>query len=330
MPAPFRRTIKQAKAKGLVKTASMMLAISLQQISEHLHNLRYFPERSIVEVNNSKMILLPRLGAIHRDLFEYKKREPICTDYLTHSFILKEGDTVLDIGANIGYYVLVESQLVGKSGRVYAVEPVSSTFELLKENVNLNQFSNVSTFRLAFGGKNDESEIYVCAEPNLCAINPKAVGGKIIGKEKVNMATVDSFLKDKPLPSLIRMDVEGYEYEIFKGMAKTLRGNTRILLELHYGLPFLSPKQVDEILCMLEANHFRVRFAVFENKVQENKVVRSLLKKAGCKLPIVACNLSVREFKKLLEENPMSPNVLLEKQDFSPPTGYSRVSNWVC
>lgn len=316
MPVPFHRTIKKTKEKGLAKTTSMMLAISLQQINEHLKGLRSFPEKSIVEVNNSKMLLLPRLGAIHQDLFEYKKREPICTDYLIHSLILKKGDTVLDIGANIGYYVLVESQLVGESGRVYAVEPVSSTFELLKENVSLNNFNNVSMFRLAFGGKDAESEIYVCAEPNLCAIKREAVGGKILGKEKVYMETVDNFLKDKSPPSLIRMDVEGYEYEIFKGMAKTLKGNARILVELHYGLPFLEPKRVDEIFSILEQNHFRVRFAVFENKVEENKVVQSLLKKAGCKLPIVASNLSVQEFKKLLEENPMSPNVLFEKQAF--------------
>ncbi|MCW3994785.1 MAG: FkbM family methyltransferase [Candidatus Bathyarchaeota archaeon] len=317
MHAPFHRTLRQAREKGLAKTASMMLAISLQQCNDHFRHLRAFPEKSIIEVNNSKMFVLPRQGAIHQELYEFRKREPICTDLLMNSLILKEGDTVLDIGANIGYYVLVESQLVGKSGKVYAVEPVSSNFRLLERNVQLNNLSNVSMFRRAFGGRYEESEIFVCDKSNLCAMKADAVGGKILGKERIIVETVDNFFKDKAPPNLIRMDVEGYEYEIFKGMTKTLKGNPRILVELHYGRPFLEPERVDEIFSLLAKNDFHVRFAVFENKVEENRVVQSLLKRAGYKLPIVASNLSIWEFKELLEENPMSPNVLFEKPEFN-------------
>ena len=135
MPVPFYRTIKQTRKNGFVKTVSMLLALSLRSI---LANLKYIPEKAIVEVNNSKMFLLPRKSDINQDLFVYKKREPICTNYLIHSGMLKEGDVALDIGANIGYYVLIESQLVGKRGYVYAVEPVLSTFKQMEKNVKLN------------------------------------------------------------------------------------------------------------------------------------------------------------------------------------------------
>jgi hypothetical protein len=87
-------------------------------------------------------------------------------------------------------------------------------------------------------------------------------------------------------------------------------------MELHYGFPFLEPEKVDEMFAVLEKNRFRVKFAVFEDKVKENVVIQSLLKKGGYKLPIVAANLSIQEFKKLLQQNPMSPNVLFEKQGF--------------
>ncbi len=73
------------------------------------------PESGVVEVNKSRMLVHPKNGAIHRELFLYKKREPICTDFLMRHVVLKEGDVVLDIGANIGYYVLVESQLIGEN-----------------------------------------------------------------------------------------------------------------------------------------------------------------------------------------------------------------------
>jgi FkbM family methyltransferase len=313
MPVPFYRTIKQSKEKGFVRTASMVLVLSLRFILEHL---KYFPENTIVEVNNSKMFLLPRKGAIHRELFSYKKREPICTNYLMHSGILKEGDVVLDIGANIGYYVLVEAQLVGKSGKVYAVEPVCSNFELLQKNVQLNSFKNVSTFQFAFGEKDTKSEIYVSDKSNLCAMNRNAVGGKIISAQEVCVETVDTFFKDKAPPNLIRMDVEGYEYEIIKGMAKTLKGNIKILAELHPLRCYIDPEKMDELFQVLEQNNFTVRFVVFEDKVVENRIVRFLLKKAGDKLPIVASNISMQELKKLIEDNPgvASPNVVFEKQ----------------
>ena len=152
--------------------------------------------------------------------------------------------------------------------------------------------------------KTAKSEIYVSDKSNLCAMNRNAVGGKIISTQEVCVETVDTFFKDKAPPNLIRMDVEGYEYEIIKGMAKTLKGNIKILVELHPLRPYLGPEKMDEIFEILEQNNFRVRFAVFEDKVVENRIVRFLLKKAGNKLPIVASNISMQELKKLIEDNP--------------------------
>jgi FkbM family methyltransferase len=310
--APFKRTLNQAKEKGFVKTTSSMLVLSLRRILAYIHPL---PDCSIVEVNKSKMLLYPKKGAIHRELFLYKKREPICTDYLMRSTVLKEGDFVLDIGANIGYYVLVESQLIGKSGKIYAVEPVHSNFELLKKNIELNNLKTASAFQFAFGDQNTTSKIYVSDRSNWCAMNKAAVSGTIIGEEEVSVKTVDTFFKDKAPPNFVRMDVEGYEYQIIKGMTKTLKGDVKILAELHPLRSYLEPEKMQELFDILEQYGFRVRFAVFEDKVVENKLVRILLKKAGSKLPLVASNISIRELKKMIDDNPgiASPNVFFEK-----------------
>jgi FkbM family methyltransferase len=314
MPVPFFRTIKQARKNGFVKTTSMLLVLSLRSV---LAKLKYLPKTAIVEVNNSQMFLLPRKSDINQDLFVYKKREPICTNYLIHSGILKEGDVALDIGANIGYYVLIESQLVGKKGHVYAVEPVLSTFKQMQKNVRLSNSTNVSTFQLAFGAERKEkSEIYVSGKSNLSSMSREAVGGTLEYAQEVVMETVDSFLKDKAPPNIVRMDVEGFEYEIIKGMSETLKGNLKILVELHPLPKYMKPGKMDEIFQMLEQNNFKVRFAVFEDKVEENRLIRFLLKKAGNKLPIINFNMSIPEFKKTLKENIQfaSPNVVFEKQ----------------
>lgn len=302
--------IKSFNSKSFKEKVSVTIAAFLDIF---LLWLKYLPKGSvIVTVNNSKMILYPKKGTIHRDLYLYKKRECICTDHLIHDGIIKEGDVVLDAGANIGYYTLIESKLVGTKGTVYAVEPVKSTIELLKINVKLNNLKNVKIYQLAFGGQNRESTVYVSSASNLSSMNKESAGGKILDVQPVSEQTVDTFLEEKLTPKLIRMDVEGYEYEILKGMPKTLKCDIKILVELHP--VFLSRNKLNEIFKILQENDFMVRFAIFEDKVKKNRIVRSLYSKSGVNLPLYFSNISLKELQLVLEEHPTdAPNVLLEK-----------------
>ena len=56
---------------------------------------------------------------------------------------IKEGDLVIDVGANIGYYTLIFAKLVGEKGKVYAFEPEPRSFKLLKKNVEENKYQNI-------------------------------------------------------------------------------------------------------------------------------------------------------------------------------------------
>ena len=105
---PFLRTIKQVPQKGVVKTAAMLLAIALKGANE---KLKYLPKKTVACINNSKMYLYPRQGGIDYDLYLYKKRKPLCTDFLLRSHLLRESNTVLDIGANVGYTCLLSRSL---------------------------------------------------------------------------------------------------------------------------------------------------------------------------------------------------------------------------
>jgi len=68
--------------------------------------------------------------------------------------IIKEGDTVIDVGANIGFYTLLFRSIVGKKGRVIAFEPEPKNFSLLKKTIDTNKFENVITYQIAVGSKN--------------------------------------------------------------------------------------------------------------------------------------------------------------------------------
>lgn len=314
MKLPFKKTVRRVKSKGITKTVAYLLALTLTEIMKRITKL---PQEKLIEVNKSEMIVYPNRGAIHTDLFLHKKREPLCTDYLIRSGVIGTGDVVMDIGANIGYYVLAEAKIVGKTGKVYAVEPVASNFKLLQKNVSLNNLTNVSAFQYAVGDKNLITEIFVSNLSNLCAVNKDAAGGNIVGVQPVRMMTIDEFVKDKKMPKLIRMDVEGYEYEILKGMSSTLKSDIKILMELHAVPKYLSPKKLDEIYNMLEQNRFRAKFVVFENKVTENKLVEFFYKKSGDKLPVIAADISMQELKTLIQENQSlltAPSILFEKE----------------
>ncbi len=315
MHIPFNRTLREAKKqkKGFSDTAATLLALAAR---EGMERLMFVPDITVSKVNKSKMIVFPKKGDINTDLYMYKKREPICTDYLINSGIIKRNDTVLDIGANIGYYALLESRLVGKTGQIYAVEPVRSTFKMLEKNVRLNNLANVSTYQLAFGDRNADAEIFVSDHSNLCAIRKDAVGGEVLGVQDVTMRTVDEFVKDKKAPNFIRMDVEGYEYEIIKGMPQTLRGKRlSMLLELHPHPAYIKPDKLEEIFQILEDNNFRVRFIVYEHKVKENYVSRLFLRKAGDKLPITGSNISIEGLRRIVSNHMdlPAPNILFEK-----------------
>jgi FkbM family methyltransferase len=305
---PFKRTLDDAGEKGLSKTISTMIGLALK---EFFLKVKFVPEMAVISVGGGyRMLVFPREEGIHKELFYYRKREPLSTNFLQYSGVLKQGDVVLDVGANIGYYALLESKLVGETGRVYAVEPVISNFKLLEKNVQLNNARNIQAFQFAFGAEKAETEIYISTTCNWCTLDKEAVQD-YAGSQKVSVATVDSFLEDKATPKLIRMDVEGYEYDIFQGMPKTLEKDVTLFMEVH---PTLM-KSVDGFFEILKRNGYFARFAVFEEKVALGKVTDKLMKKGGAVFPLYFTNINLDYLRKLMNELPLcAPRVFFQKQ----------------
>lgn len=147
--------------------------------------------------------------------------------------ILKKGDHVLDVGANIGFHTLYFAELVGERGHVTAFEPVPYNFETLNYNVNLNNFKHIKTKNIALGSKNEQ--INIAADEK--STNPGTfnlfdqsgntlitccIGDEIIGNERVDF---------------IKIDVEGYESFVIQGLFETIKKNRpKIIFEydIHY------------------------------------------------------------------------------------------------
>jgi len=172
---------------------------------------------------------------LSRTLLLFGKRE------LDHRYILqlvlKPGMTILDIGANIGYYVLIESGLIG-DGKIIAVEPVPSNVELLKKNLELNGVGNVVVVPGAVSDRRGVQDFYLSDMSNLGTFHATGSGLKYLSGEMmpVETWTVSEIAAEYGIPDLIRMDVEGHEVAILNGMLDDIRAGKiapLVLFETH-------------------------------------------------------------------------------------------------
>lgn len=215
----------------------------------------------IKNVQGSKMLLNTRDRGISYDLIIDGIREPNSTRFVNN--LLKKGETVIDLGANIGYYVLMESKIIG-NGKVYAIEPEIKNFNILKKNVKLNNRYNVEFMNAAVGDKNGFDYMNISSYSNMHTLYKNEDSkdykyNRIIGKRKVRVITLDWFCKKhKITPNFVRMDVQGYEHHIIKGMKNLLKQKKplRIFMELHPQM--MTQEHTLSMLNMLKNNGFGI------------------------------------------------------------------------
>jgi FkbM family methyltransferase len=142
------------------------------------------------------------------------------------SNLLKEGDIFVDIGANIGYYLLHGSYLVGNTGMVFGFEPIPKNFEYCKKNVKLNHLKNVVLYKNALW--NEKTEKKMISPEGLPGNSQILISGDGI---VVNCITLDSM---EICPDLIKMDIEGAEPFALQGMRKTITTcKPKLVLEMN-------------------------------------------------------------------------------------------------
>jgi FkbM family methyltransferase len=150
--------------------------------------------------------------------------------------LLTEGDVFVDVGAHIGYYTLIASRIVGPNGCVYALEPHPATRKLLKANVRRNDASNVRILAVAAGAERTEGVLSTPSAGDAARMS-LAVRG-IDDGEPVSVASLADIVSASDIArlSLIKIDVEGYEDRVLRGLEPVLgRGGARptILVEVH-------------------------------------------------------------------------------------------------
>jgi len=177
---------------------------------------------------------------ISKALFIYGTRERDQISVLKRH--LRQGSKILDIGANLGYYVILEAILAGPRSRIVAYEPSKDNFSLLKKNLTLNGlFDRVEANNSAVSNNTGTRRFYISEKSNLHTLNPARYRGAEAAEEKasVEVKAVDIygiFSAHRDI-ACVRMDIEGHEVEVLGRIADAARDLNLypdILFETHF------------------------------------------------------------------------------------------------
>lgn len=149
------------------------------------------------------------------------------------SRLIEQGDTVWDVGANIGLYSMAAAQHVGSSGRVLSWEPTPKTFSILSSHVGANSPNGICRMiQEAISDFEGELTFNIQADPS-----SNRIGGQASSIDSVQVAvhTLDHWVKqEKHHPNVVKIDIEGAEVLAFRS-ADLLLGTARpvILAAIH-------------------------------------------------------------------------------------------------
>ena len=164
--------------------------------------------------NKTKLLISPHMkGAAHfitPGLCEFDEMS-----FVMH--FLRPGDLFVDIGANVGAYTVLASGVVGAHS--VSFEPSASSYEFLRRNVELNgMLGKVTTHNVALGSERGVARF----TENLGTENHLSVDGDVAGTREVKVEPLDAVLEGLR-PTLLKIDVEGFETKVLAGATRTLR-----------------------------------------------------------------------------------------------------------
>ncbi len=187
------------------------------------------------------------------------------------------GDTVIDVGANIGYFTVALARAVGPAGHVHAFEPDPTNFNLLSRTLKANDYAHVTAVACAVGDTR--------ATVRLCRSPIAAESHFVTQDERELSIQVEQVSLDEYLPtqterlSLVKIDVEGHELRVLQGMTRLLREHreTRLFIELAPRLLARAGTSASALLDFLDEQGFQIQEFDRERQCPESTARGELL-----------------------------------------------------
>lgn len=176
-------------------------------------------------IDNSKLIIANGMtgatGNIYVGLMEYEDMS-----FLLH--YLQEDDLFYDVGANVGVYSVLASKV--KKATTVCFEPLPETYEKLLDNLTINRLDNVISYNI--GLSFEKSKLYFTKDKD--TMNRVSIENTK-NTEEVDVDTLDNMSEKHGIPKVIKVDVEGFEFNVLKGAKNILQSEELevIILELN-------------------------------------------------------------------------------------------------
>lgn len=223
------------------------------------------------KLNGHKMFFRPYyVGFFLKD--EY---EPDVTKIFLNE--IHEGDIVIDIGANIGYFTLLAARLVGEKGKVFAFEPEPNNYDLLLKNIEINNYKNVIPIQKAVSNENKTTKLFLRQDSSMNSLLEGFNANPSIGDISIDTVTIDNFFKDNPLKSkikLIKMDIEGAEMQAILGMLDLIKENKELVIITEFNPSFIrkSGFEPQDFLSKINEFGFLCKIISESNDLELNKL----------------------------------------------------------
>jgi FkbM family methyltransferase len=176
-----------------------------------------------------------------KDLSRQVKFTGAYNDEMLETYVMREnlklGYTVVDIGANLGFYSMLAASLVGRTGRVFSFEPFVHNVDLIKTSAKENGFDNVTVVNSAVSDRAGRAKLYLSpyysSEHSLFDYHYSTGSNSTENTVDITTTTIDGYLEnevDDLKVDFIKMDIEGSEGKAIVGMERTINENKRISL----------------------------------------------------------------------------------------------------
>jgi FkbM family methyltransferase len=197
--------------------------------------LRDEPRRRVTETATGARFAVDTQDLIQRYLYLFGTWEPRMTQWLSRR--LGPGDTFVDVGANIGYFSVLASHLVGPRGHVVAIEASRTFQDRLAQNARLNGCTNIRAVHTAVSDKQQTLTFILASSANMGANSIVPYDGPAESTFAIEAFPLPDVLEEDEITRarVIKIDVEGAEGSVVRGMApilERLRPDAEVTVEV--------------------------------------------------------------------------------------------------
>lgn len=221
----------------------------------------------LVEVQGHKIYLDPKDKGVATHLLKYGSYEEEVAQIFYRE--IKQGMTVLDIGAHIGYFTLIAAKLVGEKGKVFAFEPEPTNLSFLLKNIEVNGYKNIIPVPKAVSDETGKTLLF---------LSPDNTGDHRIyscydDREFIEVETtaLDEFFKGfEDKIDFIKMDIQGAEMKALRGMTEVMRRNKSLKMVVEFW-PFGLKRcgsSPEEFLNEIRRNNFQIHLIKEDGSTQ--------------------------------------------------------------